>query len=34
VPVAVVIETQYSQIDSRLTAKKMRWWLDAMKVAR
>ncbi len=30
-PVAVVRETPYSQIDSRLTAKRMRWWLDNMK---
>ncbi len=30
-PLAMVKETPYSQIDSRLTAKRMRWWLDAMK---
>ncbi len=30
-PVAVVKQTQYSRIDSRLTSKQMRWWLDNMK---
>ena len=30
-PVSVVKETQYSQIDPRLTTKQMRWWVDNMK---
>jgi NitT/TauT family transport system substrate-binding protein len=30
-PLAAVKETPYSQIDARLTAKQMRWWVDAMK---
>ena len=31
-PLDYVKETGYSQLDSRLTTKQMRWWLDAMKV--